>query len=135
MNTLLSSDGEPNGLSINLPAIRNASIVRCCKAWIRTYDTEIAGGRGMISSGCRANEAFRTAMPPLTTPANVRNFIACTTYGLMTGAICDTAGQQLLDAARVAISLLREENASKRQENGAKMAQKGAKKQPINGPK
>ena len=120
MNTLLNEDGNPNGMSINFPEVQNPAVQRCCEAWHRTYDAEIAGVRGIVSSGLRANEAFRTAMPPLTTSANISDFIACTAYGMMTGAICHPAGDRLLEAAKIAISLLRERNAEKRAKIAAK---------------
>lgn len=124
MNSLLSEDGRPNGLSINFPEVKNFAIRRCCEAWTRTYNTEIAGPRGMISSALRANEAFRTAMPPLTSVNHIRDFIACTTYGLMTGTICDEAGDQLLNAAHVAVSLLRAKNAAKGRKSASKVKSK-----------
>lgn len=128
MNTLLDDKGLPNGMSINYPSVRNRAVQRCCEAWHRTYDTEIAGVRGIVSSAMRANEAFRTAMPPLTTSANIRDFIACTTYGLVTGAICHPAADRLFEAAKVAISLIRSQNAEKRLKNASRQRSKNTSK-------
>jgi hypothetical protein len=41
-------------------------------------------------------------MPPLTGSRNVRNFIACTAYGILLGAIDHKEASKLLDAAQVA---------------------------------
>jgi hypothetical protein len=50
----------------------------------------------------RANEAYRSAMPPLTTPQNLCDFVACVAHGVAVRTILPAHATSLLDAARVA---------------------------------
>ena len=105
MNSLLAPDRKTIGMSINDPKFKHAAIQQCCNAWNVRYQAERATGRGIVSCACRANEAYRTAMPPLTTAENIGDFVACVTYGTMIGTICHLAATQLLYAAQVATGL------------------------------
>jgi hypothetical protein len=136
MNTLLAKDGTNLDLSINNPDIEHPAILQCCGAWNRKYKAERASGRGIASSGCRANEAYRTAMPPLTTPENIRDFVACVTYGTMIGSICLAAGAQLLYAAQVATALqkcllMSRPKTTPKPEKAKKLRRKNAKSGPL----
>jgi hypothetical protein len=78
------------------------AIQRCSEAWYTTFDEMLARGSTRLSSRLRANAAYRYAMPPLNTPSNVRDFIACVVHGMMVGAIIDDLGTRWLYAAQVA---------------------------------
>jgi hypothetical protein len=77
------------------------AIGRCCKAWYRAYEKAAEQGRGELSCGIRANQAYRAAMPPLTCAENVPDFVACVTHGLVMGTIVDTIATRLVHAAQV----------------------------------
>lgn len=80
----------------------NAAVARCCKAWSDTYEAERAKGQGEYSANETAGEAYRDAMPTLSSPESVRDFIACAAHGILLGAIEGKQGSQLLYAAQVA---------------------------------
>ena len=52
----------------------------------------------------KAAEAYRAALPPLTSRENCRDFIACVAQGLLLGAIAEKDGGKLLYAAQIALS-------------------------------
>jgi hypothetical protein len=121
MNSTLPGKG-PVRFWINKPDVANQAILRCCQVWTDTYESQLAGGRGTLSSAVRANEAFRTAMPPLDSPRHIRDFIACVAYGLMVHSIGEKDGTHLLYAAQIATSHLK--NASKRNPKSKPESQK-----------
>jgi len=84
------------------PELNDTPISHCCEAWNRRFQTAVAEGRGVVSCSVRANEAYRLAMPPLTSPENIRDFISCVTHGLLFGTIIDAMAKRLLYAAQVA---------------------------------
>jgi len=87
-----------------------AAIKRCCAAWQRAYEAKVAQGQGSSSqkivAAFLAGPAFRKAMPPLAGYDNIRDFIACTAYGILIEAIPEKRANQLLYAAQVALSTL-----------------------------
>ena len=56
--------------------------------------------------------AYRRAMPRLTTYANIRDFIACVTHGMVCHVIPNADGTKLLYASQVALTSLRAERKS-----------------------
>jgi hypothetical protein len=84
------------------PAIR-----RCCQAWYSAFRAAQVANTNPVSVRMRANEAYRYAMPPLTSTENVRDFVACVVHGMMVGAIVDERGTRWLYAAQVAASAFR----------------------------
>ena len=56
-----------------------------------------------------AAEAYCAAMPDLSGYENIRDFIACTSYGMVNGLIDAIEGSKFLYAAQVASSVLRHE--------------------------
>jgi hypothetical protein len=56
-----------------------------------------------MTAASKAAEAYRAALPPLTTGDNCRDFIACVAHGILLGAIDDKNAGKLLYAAQVAI--------------------------------
>jgi len=56
-----------------------------------------------------AAEAYCAAMPDLAGSENIRDFIACTSYGMVNGLIDAIEGSKFLYAAQVASGVLRHE--------------------------
>ena len=96
------------------PSVHSAAIQRCCEA----RDSSLQESRARKRSSCDARElgqkAFRDAMPDLCGYENIRDFIACVSYGVLTGDIHPIEGPQFLYAAQVAISALRLEPKEKK---------------------
>ena len=90
-----------------------AAIKRCRAAWKRAYDACLEGtdgdGCARINAAHEAGPAYRKAMPPLAGYESIRDFIACTAYGILLGAIPESRGSQLLYAAQVALAALHHE--------------------------
>ena len=90
------------------PALKCDAITRCCDAWCAAYQSAEARGLGKVSVWLRANEAYRNAMPPLNTPENIRDFVACLTHGMIINAISHPYSAQLLKAATLAANIARD---------------------------
>jgi len=84
------------------PALQNPAVARCCKAWKRVYRAE--HDEGDYYAPTKAAEAYRAALPPLTSRENCRDFIACVAQGMLLGAIEEKDGGKLLYAAQIALS-------------------------------
>jgi len=84
------------------PVFHSPAVARCCKAWNRAFKAHREGGTNPVSIYLRANEAYREAMPPLSSPQNLCDFIACVAHGVTVRAICDIQAAALLQAAGVA---------------------------------
>ncbi len=80
----------------------NRALARCCHAWKVTLQAAKRQGLPPVTCQLRANEAYRNAMPPLSTSENIRDFVACTAYGMISGTILYECGTKLLYAAQVA---------------------------------
>jgi hypothetical protein len=50
------------------PEFHSPAVARCCQAWNRAFKSHLQGGANPVSVHLRANEAYRNAMPPLSTP-------------------------------------------------------------------
>ena len=85
------------------PGYNNEAILRCCNAWNETYVAKTVAGEPIVASALAANEAFRNAMPPLSGPQNICDFIACVGQGMIIGAICNIQADDLLNAAKIAL--------------------------------
>lgn len=86
------------------PAATNPAILHCCEAWTRAYRAVFATGKSTDSAWSEARKAYRLALPTLTSPQNISDFIACAAYGYMLGAFIDTTFAKLLYSAQVAHS-------------------------------
>ena len=84
------------------PEYHSTAVERCCRAWNLTLEAALDEGINLVSSHLRANEAFRNAMPPLTTARNIRDFIACVAFGMMANTIDYAFAPKLLYAAQMA---------------------------------
>ena len=89
------------------PEFHSPAVARCCKAWNRTYRAHRIGGTNPVSSLVRANEAYRAAMPPLSSPQNLCDFIACVAHGVTVLTVDILQAAPLLDAARAATRALK----------------------------
>jgi hypothetical protein len=94
------------GAAPNPPA-RNPAIQRCCDARDRSLEQSREQNLDDYHTRDRAEKAFQEALPDLTGYENIRDFIACISYGVFSGDIHQIAAPQHLYAAQVAISALR----------------------------
>jgi hypothetical protein len=84
------------------PALSNPAVARCCKAWKKVFRAEWEESE--YDAPIKAAEAYRAALPPLTSRENCRDFIACVAQGMLLGAIAEKDGGKLLYAAQIALS-------------------------------
>lgn len=96
------------------PSARNAAVQRCCAARDRSLRDSRARNLDKYKAKELAAEAYREAMPHLDGYENIRDFIACVSYGLLTEDVHPINGPQFLYAAQVAISALRLEPKDKK---------------------
>jgi hypothetical protein len=87
---------------ITIAAHENPVVARCTRAWVLFYYEATMKGASDVSARARACQAYRLAMPPLTGHRNVRDFIACTTHGMLLGVLDGDEATKLLYAAQVA---------------------------------
>jgi len=81
------------------------AVARCCKAWEVTYKARLGDDEDDdISAQIEADEAYRKAMPLLSSFDNIRDFIACVAHAITIGAIVGEQASRLLYAAQVALS-------------------------------
>jgi hypothetical protein len=88
-------------------APRNAAILRCCQAEKRSRRESKSKGRDVVETTICADEAYRKALPELVGYENIRDFIACVTYGMANDTITAFRGDKLLAGARLALSAVR----------------------------
>ena len=98
--TILKSLDAPQPATTLTPAVE-----RCERAWRRAYKTAIAAKKYKFEAEHTAKLAYRKAMPMLDSYEHVRNFIACTTYGLLIDVISEQTATKLLYAAQVASAM------------------------------
>jgi hypothetical protein len=89
------------------PPDRNPAVQRCCAARDRSLEESHAKKTSDYEKKERAGKAYREAMPDLCGHQNIRDFIACVSYGVITGDVHPIEGPQFFYAAQVAISALR----------------------------
>ena len=94
----ITPDNEYNAIKTN------SAIIRCTDAWLRANNAALDKGEGPDEAQKQANKAYCRAMPPLTGPNNIRNFIACVTHGILIDAVSQSVATKLLYAAQVAHS-------------------------------
>ncbi len=87
------------------PAAANPGVARCCAAARATYDKLIARHKSKFDAHHASRKAYRKALPPLDTPANICDFVACVTYGMLNELIYQDDGACFLHAAQVAKSV------------------------------
>ncbi|MDR3797749.1 MAG: hypothetical protein P4K93_06330, partial [Terracidiphilus sp.] len=94
---------EIETVEIPSPALANPAIFRCAEAWDDAYSEQIEEDESEYSAKKEAGEAYRAALPPLTSRDNCRDFIACVAHGILVGAIPEASAGKLLYAAQVAL--------------------------------
>jgi len=139
MTKILAKAGEFTPLLIHASAAdceataanHNPAIVRCIVAHNKAY--EEASGRKLSSYDIRsqAKLAFREALPPLIGRNNIRNFIACVTYGMAIELISSGDAIRLLTAARVASAVQDQRSHHKARKNTPQSAPKARKSAPL----
>ena len=86
------------------PSFANHAVAHCCKVWKKTFRESFAATESEVRATSNAAEAYRAAMPPLSTRDSCRDFIACVAQGMLLGAIPEKDGGKLLYAAQVALA-------------------------------
>lgn len=92
------------------PSLNNPAVARCYAAGVAAYRAGIKVRNDEQTrhfARDHANEAYRQSMPPLSGADNIRDFIACVTYGMIIGTINPYEASRFLYAAQVAGNLAR----------------------------
>ncbi len=87
-------------------AAANSAVARCCDAYAQTFRLVAAVKDQASNASYEAKEAYQRAMPPLDSPENIRDFIACVPHCILIEAISGSDGARLLYAAQVAHTAL-----------------------------
>lgn len=93
----------------------NPAVVRCAKAYSRTYKlvsrSLLAADKPLDRHFVKqhAAYAFRNALPPLCGPENIRDFIACVGYALVKEFLDPVDCAEYFAAAKVALAAIRAE--------------------------
>ena len=95
------------------PALANPAIARCAEAWDDAYSEQMEEDESEYGATQEARDAYRAAMPPLTSRDNCRDFIACVAHGILVGAIPENSAGKLLYAAQVALGAVSAEEKSR----------------------
>jgi hypothetical protein len=91
------------------PALANPAVAHCCEAWQRTARSLAAEGEWEPGILKNAAAAYRSALPPLTGPESVSDFVACVAQAAIMKILRQNDVTQLLYAAQVAIGTVRRE--------------------------
>jgi len=86
------------------PSFANLAVAHCCKVWKKTFRDTFAATESEVGATSNAAEAYRAALPPLSTRDSCRDFIACVAQGMLLGVIPEKDGGKLLYAAQVALA-------------------------------
>ncbi len=86
------------------PSFANLAVAHCCKAWKKAFHESFEADGLESRAESRGGEAYRAAMPALSTRDSCRDFIACVAQGMLLGAISEKDGGKLLYAAQVALA-------------------------------
>lgn len=80
----------------------NPAVAYCRQAYRQAFKAAKEQGKRQSEWEWEAKEAYRRAMPPLSGRENIRDFIACVAYAMVTRMIISPESTQLLYAAQVA---------------------------------
>ena len=98
---------RPNTPPTERPCVpENAALARCYLAFEQERDALIESGETKNSASYHARDAFHRAVPLLSSPENIRDFISCIAHGILVGMINEQTGARLLYAAQVARAAL-----------------------------
>jgi hypothetical protein len=89
------------------PEFNHPAVARCCKAWNLSFKANLKAGTDPVLIYVRANEAYRFAMPPLSTPESLCDYVACVAHGVVLNIIPLVHAAAMMDAARVASGAFR----------------------------
>ena len=114
------------------PRFHSPAVERCCVAWNHTYKTAVRKGVNPVRCYLLANEAYQMAMPPLDSPENIRDFLACVTHSMLAMTLPEKTGMRLLYAAQVATGVFNAAAKTPRDvtPKPSRETQKGAKSTP-----
>lgn len=99
----------PAAETLPSPPIHNPAVQRCCQARKRSLEASQKKGLDNYNAKVNANVAYRNAMPDLSGYENIRDFIACITYGMLFDIIDSIEGLKFIYAAQIAIGAPRHE--------------------------
>ncbi|MGO9797396.1 MAG: hypothetical protein ACLPLZ_14970 [Terracidiphilus sp.] len=94
------------------PSFANPAVAHSCKTWKKTFRDALGAGESEVRAAIEAAEAYRAAMPALSSRESCRDFIACVAQGILLGAISEKDGGKLLYAAQVALAAVNSERSS-----------------------
>ena len=77
------------------PSLKNPAVALCTEAWVKIHEATRKQTKCMHTAERSAGKAYRAAMPPLIGYQNICDFIACTGYGMLIGAIKERERQQV----------------------------------------
>ena len=86
-------------------ALQNSAVAHCQKNFERVLRSAMTETGSKAVSHLEASRAFRSAMPLLVGDENIRDFIACVTYGSNTGMLPEDTAAKLFYAAQVAYNV------------------------------
>jgi len=99
---------EPESNAPDRPT-QNSAVARCLRAWQRAYKKACAEGDSDFKAKCAGDRAFLRSMPALSGYDNIRDFIACVTYAIVIDVLRSKDAEHLLEAAKVALTTLRQQ--------------------------
>jgi hypothetical protein len=88
------------------PSFKHPAVAHCTEIWQKIHNATLKKTREVHTAERCAGTAYRLAMPPLAGYENICDFIACTTYGILLGAISEEDSSRLLYAAQVALATI-----------------------------
>ena len=109
--------------AVGIDPVPNMAVERCTRLFTMATVECLAKGKSPEFIRKGANLAYCLAMPSLTGPDSISDFIACVTHGMLLGAIPSADATRLLYAAQVAHSAI-----PKNRKSLMKMMEKSAKK-------
>jgi hypothetical protein len=96
------------------PSFANPAVAHCCKAWKKAFRAAINDDLSEYKAALIACEAYRAAMPPISTRDGCLDFIACVAHGILLSAISEKDSGKLLYAAQVALTATNNEHNSRK---------------------
>ena len=97
-----TESASPSDESDTACASAGEAVERCIDAWNKAFQAQFAKTKLDWEAKIAAAEAYRLAMPTLSSENSIQEFIACVTHGILLGAFEEKQASQLLYAAQVA---------------------------------
>jgi len=92
------------------PSLTNPAVALCVEVWQKVHRATWEQTCNPYAAERCAGKAYRLALPPLTGYQNIRDFIACASYGILLGAIKPGIGTKLAYTAQVALLALSQQS-------------------------